>query len=59
MANWIANVVKKNPGGLHRAFGVPQGKKIPEGRIAEAAKGKGHVARMARFAKQLAGFRKS
>lgn len=57
MANWIAGAIK-NKGGLHRAFGIPQSEKIPEDRIAKAAQGKGHVARMARFAQQLASFRK-
>ena len=40
----------KHPGGLHRALGVPEGQKIPEAKIREAAKKGGHLGRMARFA---------
>lgn len=49
----------KNPGGLHRALGVPEGKKIPAGKMAEAMKSKSeHVRKMAQFAKTLAKVRK-
>lgn len=48
----------KNPGVLHRALGVPQGQKIPAARVASAAKSKGHLGRMARFAQTLEGLHK-
>lgn len=51
--NWIAGAVK-NKGGLHRALGVPQGKKIPKSKIAAAAKKPGKVGREARLAQTLA-----
>ena len=49
---WIQSAIKK-PGQLHRDLGVPQGQKIPKGRIEAAAKGSGKVARRARLAKTL------
>jgi len=36
MANWIQEAVGKNPGGLHRSLGIPEGQKIPEKRIIRA-----------------------
>lgn len=54
---FIAKAIKR-PGALHRALGVPEGKKIPEGKIKAAAKGNGRVATEARFAEELKGFRK-
>lgn len=54
---WIQKAIK-HKGGLHRALGIPEGQKIPESKIREAAKGSGHVARMARFALVLKGFKK-
>lgn len=35
--NWIAGAIKK-PGALHRALGVPEGKKIPDKKMAKADK---------------------
>lgn len=55
--NFIAKAIKR-PGQLHRDLGVPQGQKIPPGKIKAAAKGGGKVAQRARFAEELAGFRK-
>jgi hypothetical protein len=52
---WIQKAIK-NPGGLHRALGVPEGKKIPEGKLNAAAKESGKVGEMARLAKTLKGF---
>jgi hypothetical protein len=46
---WIQGAVKK-PGQLHRDLGVPQGKKIPAGKLRAAAKRKGKVGQRARFA---------
>lgn len=54
---FIAKAIKR-PGALHRALGVAQGKKIPEAKIKAAAKGNGRVAKEARFAEELKGFRK-
>lgn len=50
--NFIQKAIKK-PGQLHKDLGVPQGQKIPESKINEAAKGSGKVAQRARFAKTL------
>lgn len=55
--NWIAGAVK-NKGALHRALNVPEGKKIPPAKIAAAAKGSGKVAKEARLAQTLKGFKK-
>ena len=35
--NWIAGATK-NKGALHRALGVPEGEKIPSGKMAKAAR---------------------
>lgn len=50
--NWIQSAIKK-PGQLHKDLGVPAGKKIPAGKIAEAAKKPGKVGQRARFAQTL------
>ena len=57
MANWIADATK-NKGGLHRALGIPQGKKIPQTEIDAAAQQKGKIGMQARLAKVLAGLKK-
>ena len=54
--NWMKAAVK-NPGGLHRALGVPKGKTIPAGRVAAAAKSKGHLGKMGRLAQTFARLR--
>lgn len=52
---WIAGAIK-HPGALHKQLGVPQGEKIPEGKL-EAAAGKGGaLGRRARLAETLASF---
>ncbi len=52
--NWIAGATK-NKGGLHRALGVPQGTKIPAGKLAKAASSKSpKVRKEASLAKTLA-----
>ena len=56
--NFIQKAIKK-PGQLHKDLGVPQGQKIPAGKIEAAAKQKGKVGQRARFAKTLKGLRKS
>jgi hypothetical protein len=50
--NWIAGAIK-HPGALHKQLGVPQGKKIPAGKLAKAAKAKGTLGRRARLAETL------
>lgn len=48
----------KRPGQLHRDLGVPEGQKIPPGKIAAAAKAGGKLGQRARFAQTLKGFKK-
>jgi hypothetical protein len=55
--NFIQKAIK-HPGALHRQLGVPQGKKIPAGKLAEAAKKGGKLGQRARFAQTLKGFKK-
>jgi hypothetical protein len=55
--NFIKGAIKK-PGQLHKDLGVPQGEKIPEGKIAAAAKSKGKIGQRARFAQTLKKLRK-
>ena len=50
--NWIQGAIKK-PGQLHKDLGVPQGQKIPAGKLAAAAKKPGKVGQRARFAQTL------
>lgn len=52
--NWIAGAIK-HPGALHRQLGVAQGKKIPSGKLAAAAKKGGKLGRRARLAETLKG----
>lgn len=55
--NWIQKAIKK-PGALHRELGVPKGKKIPEKKLAKAAKAKGKLGQRARLAETLKGMKK-
>ena len=53
---WISGAIK-HPGALHRALGVPEGQKIPAGRMAEARNSKNpRIRRMASLARTLRGF---
>jgi hypothetical protein len=52
--NWIAGAIK-HPGALHRELGVPQGQKIPAGKLAAAAKKGGTEGRRAHLAETLKG----
>lgn len=54
--NWIADATK-NKGGLHRSLGVPEGEKIPPGKIAAAAKRGGRVGKQAKLAQTLSKMR--
>ena len=59
MANWIAKAVGKHPGKLHRELGVPEGKKIPAKKLANAAKSKSTTIRKeVQLAKTLKGLKK-
>ena len=60
MANFIKKVMSKPgaKGGLHRALGVPEGKKIPKSKVRAAAKRKGKVGKEARLAETFAKMRK-
>lgn len=50
--NWIAGATR-NKGALHRQLGVPEGKKIPAGKLAAAAKKGGVEGKRARLAQTL------
>ena len=52
MANFITGAIK-HPGALHKALGVPQGKKIPAATLEKAAHAKGKLGQRARFALTL------
>lgn len=54
MSNWISGAIKR-PGALHKALKVPQGQKIPEGKIEKAAKAPGRLGKEARLAETLKG----
>ena len=54
--NWIQKAIKK-PGALHKQLGVAEGKKIPAGKLAAAAKKPGKLGQRARLAQTLKGFR--
>jgi hypothetical protein len=49
--------LKHNPGGLHRALHVPEGEKIPAGKMAQARNSSNpHMRQMAGLAKAAKGF---
>jgi len=48
----------KHPGALHKELGVPMDKKIPEKKLAKAAKAKGKLGQRARLAETLKGMKK-
>ena len=53
----ISKAIKK-PGALRAQLGVAEGKKIPTGKLAKAAKASGKLGQRARFAQTLAKLRK-
>jgi hypothetical protein len=55
--NWIAGAIR-HPGALHRELGVPEGKKIPAKKLAQAAKAPGKEGQRARLAETLKGLHK-
>lgn len=54
---WIQGAIK-HPGALHRQLGVPEGEKIPAGKLESAAKAGGTLGKRARLAKTLKGLKK-
>lgn len=54
MANWIKGAIR-HPGALHKELGVPEGKKIPAGKLAKAAHAGGKLGQRARLAETLEG----
>jgi hypothetical protein len=49
---WIAGAIK-HKGALHKQLGVPEGKKIPAGKLNKAAKAGGKLGQRARLAETL------
>ena len=49
--------IKRHKGALHRALGIPAGRRITDAELASAARRPGHVGHMARFAQTLRTFR--
>ena len=49
---WIKDAIKK-PGALRSALGVKEGKNIPAGKLAKAAKAPGKMGQRARLAQTL------
>lgn len=54
---WISGAIK-HKGALHKELGVPQGKKIPEGKLKKAEHAGGKLGKRARLAETLKGFHK-
>jgi len=56
---WIQKALAKHKEGtLHKALGVEMGKKIPMGKLEEAAKAKGKLGKRARLAMTLRNLKK-
>ena len=55
--NWIAGAIKA-PGSLRKSLGVKEGKTIPAGKLAKAAKAPGKMGQRARLAQTLKGLKK-
>lgn len=51
---WIGGAIK-HPGALHEQLGVPEGEKIPEGKLEKAASSGGKLGKRARLAETLKG----
>lgn len=54
---WIQDAIKK-PNALRKQLGVKEGEKIPEKKLAKAAKAPGKLGQRARLAQTLKGFKK-
>jgi hypothetical protein len=50
--------IKIQKGGLHRSLGIPEGQKIPAGKLDEAAGEGGKVGKQARLALAMKGWKK-
>jgi hypothetical protein len=50
--NWIKGAIK-HPGALHKEMGIPEGEKIPAGKLAKAAQAGGKLGQRARLAETL------
>lgn len=58
-SEWLKGAIKKKKKGqLHKDLNVPQGQKIPPGKLAEAASEGGKVGQRARLAETMKGFKK-
>jgi hypothetical protein len=55
---WIAGMHLKK-GALHQEMGVPEGQKIPEGKLEAAASKPGLLGKRARLAETMKGFKHS
>lgn len=55
--NWIKDAIKK-PGALRKALGAKEGKNIPKGKLAAAAKKPGKMGQRARLAQTLSKMKK-
>jgi hypothetical protein len=55
--HWIQGAIK-HPGALHKELGVPEGKKIPAGKLKKAEHAGGKLGKRARLAETLKGFKK-
>ena len=54
---WISKAISK-PGALRKSLGVKEGKTIPAGKLAKAAKAPGKMGQRARLAQTLKGLKK-
>jgi hypothetical protein len=54
---WIQKAISK-PGALRKSLGVKEGKTIPAGKLAKAAKAPGKLGQRARLAQTLKGLKK-
>jgi len=55
--HWIQGAIR-HPGALHRELGVPEGKKIPAGKLKKSEHAGGKLGKRARLAETLKGFKK-
>ena len=55
---WVGKTkIKEHKGALHRALGIPLGKRIPDRTLIRAMHRPGHVGFMARMAGRMRGFK--
>jgi hypothetical protein len=58
MAEKFIQKMHMKKGALHKEMGIPEGKKIPEARLAKAAQAGGKLGKRARVAETLKSFHK-